>query len=96
MASTDYRRKIVDYFKQNLSKGYTEESLKWALINQGYSRTDVSRAIEQVHKELAEKAPMIKEKPKIKYEIYDVDNKLIKVETRRPFSIKNFFNDLFS
>ena len=79
-----------------MSKGYTEESLKWALVNQGYSRTDVSRAIEQTHKELAEKAPEIKEKPKIKYEIYDKDNKLIKVEVRRPFSIKNFFRNLFS
>lgn len=93
---SDYRKRIVNYFKKNLSKGYTEESLKWALVNQGYSRTDVSRALEQVHKELAEKAPEIKEKPKIKYEIYDKDNKLIKVEVRRPFSIKNFFRDLFS
>ena len=93
---SDYRKKIVNYFKKNLSKGYTEESLKWALVNQGYSRTDVSRAIEQTHKELAEKAPEIKEKPKIKYEIYDKDNKLIKVEVRRPFLIKNFFRNLFS
>jgi len=93
---SDYRKKIVNYFKKNLSKGYTEESLKWALVNQGYSRTDVSRALEQAHKELAEKAPEIKEKPKIKYEIYDKDNKLIKVEVRRPFSIKNFLRNLFS
>lgn len=91
----DYRRNIVDYFKKNLSKGYTEDSLKWALVNQGYSRTDISRAIKQVHKELAEKAPKIKEKPKIKYEIYGKDNKPIKVEVRRPFSIKNFFRNLF-
>lgn len=96
MADMDYRRRIVDYFKKNLSKGYTENSLKWALVNQGYSRTDVSRAIEQAHKELAEKAPKIKEKPKIKYEIYGKDNKPIKVEVRRPFSIKNFFRNLFS
>ena len=93
---SDYRKRIVNYFKKNLSKGYTEESLKWALVNQGYSRTDVSRALERVHKELAEKAPEIKEKPKIKYEIYDKDNKLIKVEVRRPFSIKNFLRNLFS
>jgi len=96
MVSIGHKRNIIDYFKKNLSKGYTEESLKWALVNQGYSRTDISRAIEQAHKELAEKAPKIKEKPKIKYEIYDKDNKLIKVETRRPFSIKNFFRNLFS
>ena len=96
MLDEDYKKKIINYFKRNLSKGYTEESLKWALVNQGYSRTDISRSLEQVHKELAEKAPEIKEKPKIKYEIYDKDNKLIKVEVRRPFSIKNFFRNLFS
>ena len=96
MLDEDYKKKIINYFKKNLSKGYTEESLKWALVNQGYSRTDISRSLEQVHKELAEKAPEIKEKPKIKYEIYDEDNKLIKVEVRRPFSIKNFFRNLFS
>ena len=96
MLDEDYKKKIINYFKKNLSKGYTEESLKWALVNQGYSRTDISRSLEQVHKELAEKAPEIKEKPKIKYEIYDKDNKLIKVEVRRPFSIKNFFRNLFS
>ena len=96
MADGMYKRKIIDYFKKNLSKGYTEESLKWALINQGYSRTDVLKAMEQAHKELAEKAPQIKEKPKIKYELYDKDNKLIKIKVRRPFSIKNFFRDLFS
>ena len=96
MLDEDYKKKIINYFKKNLSKGYTEESLKWALVNQGYSRTDISRSLEQVHKELAEKAPEIKEKPKIKYEIYDKDNKLIKVEVRRPFSIRNFFRNLFS
>ena len=96
MLDEDYKKKIINYFKRNLSKGYTEESLKWALVNQGYSRTDISRSLEQVHKELAEKAPEIKEKPKIKYEIYDKDNKLIKVEVRRPFSIRNFFRNLFS
>jgi len=96
MLDEDYKKKIINYFKKNLSKGYTEESLKWALVNQGYSRTDISRSLERVHKELAEKAPEIKEKPRIKYEIYDKDNKLIKVEVRRPFSIKNFFRNLFS
>ena len=96
MKNTEHRRNIVDYIKKNLSKGYTEESLKWALVNQGYSRTAVSKSIEQVHKELAEKAPKIKEKPKIKYEIYDRDNKLIKIKVKRSFSIKDFFRNLFS
>jgi hypothetical protein len=71
MKRLDYRRKIVDYFKRNLTKGYPSDSLKWALINQGYSRAIVDLALEQANKELAEKAPILKDKPVIKYEIID-------------------------
>jgi len=71
MAEISYRKNLVDYIKKNLSKGYTVDSLKWALINQGYSRIEVSRAIEQANKELAKKAPILKEKPIIRYEILD-------------------------
>jgi len=71
MKRLDYRRKIVDYFKRNLTKGYPSDSLKWALINQGYSRAIVEMALEQANKELAEKAPILKDKPVIKYEIID-------------------------
>ena len=67
----DYKRLLVDYFKKNLTKGYTIDSLKWALINQGYSRIAIENAIYRVNKELAEKAPILKEKPIIKYEIID-------------------------
>ncbi len=77
MREIDYTRKVVDYFKKNLSKGYTLDALRWALINQGYSRTLVERAIVQANKELAEKAPILKEKPVIKYEIIGEDNKPI-------------------
>ena len=84
-----YKRRLVEYIKKNLLKRYTVESLKWALINQGYSRTDVTEAIEISNRELAEKAPMIKEKPKIKYEIFDKDNKPINI--KKPFW-KRFFN----
>ena len=70
----DYKRNVVDYFKKNLSKGYTPETLKWALINQGYSRTIVEMALEIAQKELAVKAPVLKEKPVIKYEIIDENN----------------------
>ena len=66
MAEIGYRRKLVDYFKKNIAKGYTVDSLKYALVNQGYSRAVVEQAMKQANKELAEKAPVIKEKPKIK------------------------------
>jgi len=77
MAENDYKRKLINYLKKNLRKGYTEDSLRWALVNQGYSRTAVEDAIQKAHQELAAKAPILKEKPKIKYEIVDEYNKPI-------------------
>lgn len=63
--------KVKDYIKKNLKKGYTEDSLKWALIGQGYTRSIVERCIDQLNMELAEKAPVLKSKPIIKYQIID-------------------------
>ena len=78
MGETDYRSKLVAYIKKNLSKKYTQDALRWALIDQGYSRSAVDSAIEQANKELAEKAPILKEKPIIKHQIIDEnDNPII-------------------
>jgi phage tail protein X len=74
------KRKVINYFKKNLKKGYTADSLKWALIRQGYVRTLVEHAIEQANKELAEDAPVLKEKPKIKYEIIDEYDKPVEIK----------------
>ncbi len=65
---TDYIQQLADYVKKNLSKGYTLESLKWALVNQGYSRTEVERAISLANEQLASSAPKMIEKPKITIE----------------------------
>lgn len=83
MRSEEYRSRLVEYFKKNLKKGYTEESLRWALVNQGYSRTMIDTALEKTHKELAEEAPVLKEKPVIKYEVLDEENK--PVEIKKPW-----------
>ena len=71
---------LVSYIKKNLRKGYTLDSLKWALIGQGYSKTSVERAIEELNKELAKKAPILKEKPVIKYDIIDENNNPIRIK----------------
>ena len=83
MRNLDNGKKLVEYFKKNLAKGYTTDALKFALINQGYSRTIVERAIQQTNKELSEKAPILKEKPKITYEIIDRNDKPISI--KKPF-----------
>jgi len=68
MRETEHLRKLSDYVKRNLKKGYKEDSLKWALINQGNSRASVEKAIEIARQELIrERASM--EKPIIKTEI---------------------------
>ncbi len=80
MRRFDRKRELVEYFKKNLSKNYTEDSLKFALLDQGYSKVAIEQAMIQAHKEIAEKAPILKEKPVIKYEIYNENNEPIKVE----------------
>ena len=92
---------LIEYIKKNLKKGYTPESLKYALISQGYSRAVVERAIAKAQKEIASEIPKIKEKPIIRYEIYDENNKPIKVidNSKKSFlkkfygGIKYFFRD---
>lgn len=80
MRSEEYKERLTEYFKKNFRKGYTEESLKWALVNQGYSRVLIDASLERAHKELAEEAPVIKERPTIKHEIFDENDKPIEIK----------------
>jgi len=73
------RKQLIEYFKKNISKGYSSDTLKWALIKQGYTRVEIDRANEEAHKELSEKAPVLKEKPIITHEILDEQDKTIKI-----------------
>lgn len=77
MKDTDHKRELVDYFKKNLKKGYTVDSLTTALTQQGYPRTRVEKAREIANLELAKAAPVIKEKPVIQHEVYDESNHLV-------------------
>ena len=62
---------LVSYILKNLKKGYTRESLKWALINQGYSKLEVEKALKIADQKLAAQAPALKSKPEIKFEIVE-------------------------
>ena len=79
MRREGYKREIVDYFKKNLKKGYTEDSLRWSLVKQGYSRVAVENAIKQTNKELSEEAPIL-EKPVITREVFDESKISIKTK----------------
>jgi SOS response regulatory protein OraA/RecX len=43
----------INYIKRNLSKGYSKDSLKWALISQGNSRQEVEKAFMQAEREMS-------------------------------------------
>ncbi len=85
MSDSDNLRKLVDYIQRNLSKGYTEESLKWALIRQGYSRSIVEMAFKKVHQDLSQRAPMLQDSPKISHELIDDEGNSMVVEPKKPW-----------
>jgi SOS response regulatory protein OraA/RecX len=72
-------QQLADHIKKNLSKGYTLDSLRYSLLQQGYSRTTVEKAIEIANKQLAETAPRMIEKPVIKYEVINNDDMASKI-----------------
>ena len=49
-----YRKNLVDHLKRALIKGYKEDSLRWALLGQGYSDAVIDRAMQQAVKELSD------------------------------------------
>jgi len=66
---------LTEYVKKNLRKGYTIESLRWALINQGYNKLQVEKALKKAEMELASEAPVLKTKPKIEIQVIPPEDK---------------------
>jgi len=89
-----YINQLISYIKKNLQKGYTLDSLKFALLDQGYSRSSVDRAINIVNKQLAKKAPQLKEKPLIKIQRIPIYNHFPEEKEEKSFwnKIKKIFN----
>ena len=87
------RRDLIEHLKRALSKGYKQDSLRWALLGQGYPDTIIDRAMEQAVSELSAEAKekFEKEKPKIKVEVFDEHNKPVKLKT--PFWKRIFGKD---
>lgn len=88
MRESVQRKKLVEYIKRNLKKGYTLEALRWALINQDYSKVLIQKAIDEANKDLAKEAPVLKEKPRITYQVIDEDDKPITIK-------KSFWRRMF-
>ena len=86
MRQEDYVNKLAEYVKKNVAKGYTLDSLRWALIDQKHSRTVVEKSIELAEKQLAAAAPKM-EVPK--------KEKFVEIEQPEPEQKKGFFARLF-
>jgi len=84
----DYVGELSEYIKKNLRKGYTRESLKWALVHQGHSKLEVEKAIKRAEDELARDAPILKTKPEITYDVVEPKNAIIEEK-------KTFWKRLF-
>jgi len=69
---------LADYIKRNLAKGYNQDTLKFSLMSQGYSRITVENSLDRAHKELSSTLPPVKEKPQITYRVIDEQNRPIK------------------
>ena len=67
--SEDITQQLAEHIKRNISKGYTVDALRFSLLNQGYSRITVEKAIEKANYQLAREAPKMQEKPQITYKI---------------------------
>lgn len=88
-------QQLADYIKKNLSKGYTQDSLRFALLKQGYSRTTVEKALEIANKQMAAQAPKMIEKPVVKFQIID-DNEMAAKVAAQDNAGRGFFKRLFS
>ena len=66
---------LTEHIKKNLTKGYTQDTVKYSLMGQGYSRITVEKALENANKQLAAAVPLIKEKPQIIYRLIEENEK---------------------
>lgn len=73
----NYIDDLASYLKKNLKKGYTTESLKWALVSQGHSKLEVEKAIQVAERDLANEAPLMKAKPEIRVEVVEPKDAIV-------------------
>ncbi len=88
----DSQYNLVEYLQRNLKKGYKLEDLRWALINQGYSRINIESAIKHVT-EIREaqmpKKPVVSE---VKQEPVHVEMPQVNEEKGLWHKFKGFFS----
>jgi len=80
-------RFLLDYFGKNMKKGYKLEDLRIILIQQGYLRSDIDRAIEII-REKTKKAQDEREKMERR------EKEVVEI-VDEPVEKKGFFRKLF-
>ena len=77
----NYLQNLVDYAKKNIKKGYSEDSLRWALIGQGHSRIEIDKAISLAKTEIEKERPRMQQPPQ------QLENTIpkIDIEDKKPF-----------
>ena len=91
----DYIQQLADHIKINLKKGYTTMALRVSLINQGYSKISIEKAIELANKQLADSAPEMKEKPQISYRIISDKDQPMTISTTPKNSFFGWIKSIF-
>lgn len=81
----DYIKGLIRYTERNLSRGYTIDQIKLTLIQQGYSRAAVDRAVRIAQQNRPKPAEAKKEEPKI----------VPIIEEQVPAKKRSFFQKLF-
>jgi len=92
MRNDTHLGQLARHVKKNLSKGYKIDALRVALLNQGYSKIEINKAIDIANKEIEEqKIVKNKERPKIVYQLFDQDENPIQTFTNK----KSFWKRIF-
>lgn len=74
-------KELVEYLEKNIKKGYKIESLKWALINQKKSKSEIDKAIKIVENRSVKQ----KEEPKKEIEIIKEEIKIDILPEKKSF-----------
>lgn len=83
-------KNLVDYIKKNSQKGYSRDSLRWALIKQGNMKHEVDKAFEIAQSELARQNTAVQ--PKVEPNMEVITSNTPAAEEDKPSFWKRFFS----
>jgi SOS response regulatory protein OraA/RecX len=87
-----YLSNTVNYIKRNLRKGYNKDSLRWMLVNQGTSRSEVEKAFQQAEREIAHESAMEARKLQSQVPAPRIEPIMPEVEKKKGFFSRFFGN----